>query len=278
MARPKRCRRICSEPEYAVFSPDAKVDASILRLSLDEYEALRLVDYEKQTHEQAAQQMDISRTTVTEIYESARYKMACALVEGRRLVIDGGNYRLCQEEHPGCHRQCHRDPNVTDRAEKHGTDMRGVKHTMKIAVTYENGQVFQHFGKTEQFKVYNVEMGEVKSCAIVDTDGNGHGALAGFLQDLQVEILICGGIGGGAQAALSQAGIRFYGGVSGSADEAVEELLAGTLVFDPLVRCDDKKEGEGHHCGGHHHEGQFCENHFKRHGNEAGHPCGGNQQ
>ncbi len=77
---------------------------------------------------------------------------------------------------------------------------------MKIAVTYENGQVYQHFGHTEQFKVYTVEEGKIVSSEVVGTNGQGHGALAQVLTSLQAEVLICGGIGGGAQAALPAAG------------------------------------------------------------------------
>ena len=103
---------------------------------------------------------------------------------------------------------------------------------MKIGVTYENGQIFQHFGHTEQFKIYTVEEGKVVSSEVVDTNGSGHGALAGFLTEYGVEVLICGGIGGGAQMALAEAGIQLFGGVSGDAD----------------VTCN-------HHGEHHHHEG-----------------------
>lgn len=125
--------------------------------------------------------------------------------------------------------------------------------TMKIAVTFANGDVFQHFGHTEQFKIYDIEDGKVVGTQIADTEGSGHGALAGMLSGLKVDALICGGIGGGAQTALAEAGIRLYGGVSGSADEAVERLLAGNLAFDPHVHCDHHGEGhqhtDGHSCG-----------------------------
>ena len=97
---------------------------------------------------------------------------------------------------------------------------------MKIAVTYENGQIFQHFGHTEQFKIYTVEHGKVVSSEVVDTNGSGHGALAGFLSEQNISVLICGGIGGGAQMALANAGIQLFGGVSGSCDDAVNALLA----------------------------------------------------
>ena len=125
---------------------------------------------------------------------------------------------------------------------------------MKIAVTHENGQIFQHFGHTEQFKVYEVEDGKIVSKTIVDTEGQGHGALAGLLTVIGADILICGGIGGGAQMALAEAGIKLYGGVSGSCDDAVNALLANKLSFNPEVRCDhhDHEHGEeGHNCGSH---------------------------
>jgi len=124
---------------------------------------------------------------------------------------------------------------------------------MKVAVTYENGQIFQHFGHTEQFKIYVVEEGKILSSQVVDTLGSGHGALAGFLSMLGVEVLICGGIGGGAQNALAQAGIRLFGGVQGDADKAVESFAAGTLSYDPEARCDhhEHHHGEGHDCGSH---------------------------
>ena len=128
---------------------------------------------------------------------------------------------------------------------------------MRIAVTYENGQVFQHFGHTEQFKIYNVADGKILSSQVVDTNGSGHGALGGFLADMGVDTLICGGIGVGAQNALTEAGIRFYGGASGDADKAVEALLAGTLAFDPNVHC-DHHDHEGHEHGGDHHCGGHC--------------------
>ena len=125
---------------------------------------------------------------------------------------------------------------------------------MRIAVTYESGRIFQHFGHTEQFKVYDVEGGEVLASEVVDTSGSGHGALVGVLVALQADILICGGIGGGAQMALAEAGIKFFGGVSGEADAAVEALLADRLEYNPNVKC-------SHHGEGHHHEGGSCGNH-----------------
>ena len=122
---------------------------------------------------------------------------------------------------------------------------------MKIAVTYENGEVFQHFGHTEQFKLYEVSGGKLLQTQVVDTNGSGHGALAGLLAQLGVDTLICGGIGGGAQAALAEANIRLIDGVQGNADEAVQAFLNGTLAFDPNVHCTHHEHGEGHSCGSH---------------------------
>ncbi len=133
---------------------------------------------------------------------------------------------------------------------------------MKIAVTYENGQVFQHFGHTAQFKLYEAADGKITSSEVVDTNGSGHGALAGFLAARGVDTLICGGIGGGAQAALAEANIRVMGGVQGDADKAAEAFLAGSLQYDPNVKCNHHGEhhGEGHDCGSHgnHHCGGHC--------------------
>lgn len=125
---------------------------------------------------------------------------------------------------------------------------------MKIAVTYGNGQIFQHFGHTEQFKVYEVKNNKIVSAEVIDTNGQGHGALAELLKIIGTDVLICGGIGGGAQKALAEAGIKLYGGVSGSCDTAVEALLAGNLGYNPNVKCDhhDHEHNEGaHSCGSH---------------------------
>ena len=124
---------------------------------------------------------------------------------------------------------------------------------MKIAVTYQNGQIFQHFGHTAQFKLYEVEDGKIVYSEVVDTMGSGHGALAGMLVALGVNAIICGGIGGGAQTALKAFGIAIYGGVQGSADAAAAALAAGELQYDPNARCDhhDHEHGEDHVCGEH---------------------------
>ena len=125
---------------------------------------------------------------------------------------------------------------------------------MKIAVTYDSENIFQHFGHTAYFKLYEIADNAIVSTQVQPTGGSGHGALANFLAAQGVQILICGGIGGGAQLALSSAGIRLYGGVRGNADAAVNALLAGELGYDPNVRCDhhDHEHGHSGHSCGHH--------------------------
>ena len=124
---------------------------------------------------------------------------------------------------------------------------------MKIAVPFSNGEVFQHFGHTETFKLYEVENGKVISIDIADTNGSGHDALAAFLAELSVNVLVCGGIGSGAQEALTGAGIEICSGAKGDADDAVNAYLRGELQ-SAGVNCDhhDHEDGEGcgSHCGG----------------------------
>ena len=147
---------------------------------------------------------------------------------------------------------------------------------MKIATTYENGNVFQHFGRTEYFKVYEVEDGAVVSSEVIGSDGIGHGALAGLLANHDIQVLICGGLGGGALNALTNAGIEVCAGASGNADEAVAAYLRGELV-DTGANCDHHHHGEGEECCGHG-EGEDHEC-CGGHGHEEGEDhecCGGN--
>ena len=135
---------------------------------------------------------------------------------------------------------------------------------MRIAVTYEDGGIFQHFGHTEQFKIYTVENGKITDSTVVDTNGQGHGALASVLMSLDADILICGGIGGGAQMALADAGIKLFGGVSGNCDEAVKAFIEGTLGYNPNVKCShhDHEHGNGvHKCGDHGCDSHNCGGH-----------------
>ena len=232
------------------FAPEGISPRDCAALTLDEFEVLRIVDYEGCTHEQCAARMDVSRTTVTEIYQSARYKLADCLVNGKRLEIAGGNVRICDGSATACcGKRCRRAENV----QAQPAPIEKGENIMRIAVTYENDNIFQHFGHTAQFKIYDVEDHQIQKAEVVDTMGSGHGALAGFLVMQRVDAVICGGIGGGAQAALNRMGIRLYGGCVGNCDNAVLALLEGKLDFNPDVRCShhDHEHGEGHTCGDH---------------------------
>lgn len=236
MPRTTKCRRIYGFPDYYSFIPEDADAGSIetIMLSLDEFETIRLLDHEGLNQEECAVRMGVARTTVTAMYESARKKIIDAIVEGKRLCIAGGNIEIDRER------------NVLSVDIK----SKGAK-TMRVAVTYDNGNVFGHFGRTEQFKVYDIEDGKIVSSKILDTNGEGCGALAGILNIADADALICGGIGGGAQMALEEAGIKLYAGASGSTDAAVEALIAGTLDASGEANCDhhNHEEAHGHSCG-----------------------------
>lgn len=259
MARRCKKRRVCSLPRCQSFAPDSadKGEPPII-MTVDEYECVRLIDFAGLTQAECAAQMCVARTTVQSIYDSARHKLACSLVEGKWLSISGGAYDLCDGRTDCCpnHRHCRnwnagRDSLVMDVG-------RNVA-MKKVAVTYDNGQIFQHFGHTEAFKLYDIEEGKIVREEVVSTYGSGHGALADFLKGWQVDTLICGGIGAGAQHALAAAGIALYGGVAGDADGAVQALVSWNLNYQAGATCD--------HHGHHGHHGHACGHH--------GHGCGG---
>ena len=119
---------------------------------------------------------------------------------------------------------------------------------MKIAVSYEDGNIFQHFGHSKMFKIYEIDGQNIVDTKIIEAQGSGHSALATMLDDINVDALICGGIGNGAMEALVQMGIEVCSGVSGDADEAVAEYLNGSLESQG-VNCDHHNNGEEHSCG-----------------------------
>ena len=237
MPRKPLCRNIHSYPDFWSFSPDDPGRTETIILSLDEYETIRLIDYEGLTQEQCGGRMGVARTTVTAIYDSARKKLSKVIVEGKRLQIAGGNYQIISK--------------FSININKKGSN------AMRIAVAYENGQIFQHFGRTEQFKIYDVEDGKIVSEQILSANGIGHGALAGLLKMADTDVLICGGIGMGARTAMAETGIKIYPGAQGSADSAAEAFLAGNLSYDPDAEC-GHRNGEEHQCGHEHGKGHQC--------------------
>lgn len=271
MPRPSRCRRVCAEPIFRAFNVDQN-EKDPVKLYVDEFEVIRLVDFEKRTHEQCARQMLISRTTVTEIYEKARYKIADALVNGKPLLIAGGHYKVCRGEgaqncpgHGCCQRRNQFHMNLTIK-----------ENTMKIAVPVKNDNIYQHFGMSAAFKIYTIENQAIVSTEVVETNGRGHGAMLDLLLNHQVNCVICGGIGEGAIENLKQVGIELVAGINAQSDEAVKAYLARNLQSDLQAACDKSLhhgQGRGHgHCGGdqcgsdcdcqgHAHQHCHCQNH-----------------
>lgn len=260
MSRPPKCRRVCHFPPALEFFPKSDdMPREAVILTLDEYETIRLIDWEGLSQEECSGRMQVARTTAQKIYDSARHKLAQALVTGASLRIGGGAYRLCDGAEP-----CPGREGCFKHSLSQSYDTQKGEHVMRIAVTYENGEIFQHFGHTEFFKVYDVEDGKILSSQVVSTNGSGHGALAEVLHTLHADALICGGIGGGAQQALASVGIQLFGGVSGNADAAVEALISGNLAYNPDVKCNHHGEHhheEGHTCGSHGCGNHSCGNH-----------------
>lgn len=224
MARQSKRKIIGKMPEYTKFYSEKKDELKIV-LSLEEYETIRLIDYLGYDQKQCAKMMEVSRSTVVSLYNMARKKLARFLLEGHAMEIHGGYYQLKQDKG-----DC----------------------KMKIAVTCVDGKVFQHFGHCPSFLICDVEDGKIVKTEMVDSSQSGCGALAGFLADLQVEVVICGGIGGGAKNHLAASGLQVLPGASGDALAQVESYIAGTLDYNPDQECDHHEHGENHQCHGHH--------------------------
>ena len=195
--RKGRTRFVGIVPEFVGFVPDGIPTGDTVELAYDELEVIRLLDLEKMSQEEAAAHMGVSRTTVTGIYKRARSKVADSLVNGNVAFPPCGSADF-----------------------KFASNPKKKEALMRVAVAYENGEIFQHFGRTQTFKLYDIDDGRVVAMQVVDTQGSGHGVLAGFLKGNDVDVLLCGGIGGGAQSALAAQGIELYGGLSGLADDA----------------------------------------------------------
>jgi len=245
MPRPSKPRLICTAPNIQPF----KNQSDQIVLSLDEYETIRLIDFEDFTQDECAKMMDVARTTVQAIYTNARKKVSESIVLGKSIVIRGGDVRLCPHYQEGfkCRKKCLRhSPKKAIYLLNETEDIH-----MRIAITYKDGQVFQHFGRSEFFKIYDVKDGEIITTAIIPTNGNGHGALGNFLKQAKVDALICGGIGAGARNVLKNADIALYPGVTGDSDEACKAFIAGTLIYQPDIECHDHHHEDGHSCQDH---------------------------
>ncbi len=252
MPRPQKMRTVYQLPVCRSFLADPS--SGDISLTLDELEAIRLTDQEGLDQSACAERLHVARSTAQNILRGARGKVADALVNGKSIHIAGGNVEYSDDSRFGCCRWEFRS--VPAVGGINGLRKEG-KETMNVAVTYEKetGDIFQHFGRTEYFKVYELDGGRIAGSRVVSTNGQGHGALAGVLKELKADALICGGIGGGARMALDSVGIQLFPGCTGSADDAVSDFLAGKLSFDPNAHCDHHDHEEEHGCGG---EGHGC--------------------
>lgn len=251
MARKISNKIVRAKPRYNILSPveDFEISSeSIIHLHLEEWESLRLVDYLGLSQQEASESMDVSRQTVQTLLQSARKKVSRSIVESLPIMIKGGNYSTELENIEGMNK-------------------------MKLAITYENNQVFPHFGRTPNFKIYEIENGNIIKQEIIQTPASGHGALVDFLVENKVNTLICGGIGGGAVNALQEAGIAIYSGASGEADAQVNSFIKGQLPLTGTANCNHHHEHNHQHKHG---EGEGgCHNHKHMHGEEG---CHGHNQ
>ena len=236
MPRPIRLKTIRDLPLALYFAASNEQNLETkpsITLNLEEWECLRLVDYLGMDQEEAAVSLDVSRQLLQMLLRSARQKVARALVEVLPLHIRDGYYTYTDVV----------GESRIDRSEE-----------MKVAVTCFQDDVFQHFGRTPEFAIFQVEDGKIVKEERVAAPAEGHGALAGFLKTQNVNTLICGGIGGGAINALRAAGIEVFTGASGNVRDQAESLLAGKLPQQGDANCDHSGHDHGHEAGCGHHD------------------------
>lgn len=244
MPRPEKKRYVCPLNGERRFSTEG--DAPALDIRADELEALRLCDLEELSQQEAASSMGVSRGTLQRLLYSAHRQVAFALVCGHPIRLNPP-----KEGHCLCRGRCRFCKDTPQ-----GTQTGGNK--IIIAVTSENGEVFQHFGHTPEFTIYEVKGEELLGPRVISMGGQGHGALAGLLDALGVEVLICGGIGGGAQMALDEIGVKVVGGASGNVEATVKAFLAGTLETRGDFSCHHHEHDANHRCGEHGCGGHGC--------------------
>ena len=228
MARPKQNRIITSSPGVSGFKPYGRCcqKREAIQLRYDEYESIRLIDYNGQLQEDAAKSMNISRPTFTRIYSEARKKIAMALVEGKRIVISNDNIEFEEYQQQKSNIQV---------------------MNQKIAIPTSEGKLWQHFGKAPEVTFVTVENGQVKETVVLKAPEHEHGSMPRFIAAQGSTDVLCGGLGQGAVNILNELGIQVHGGAPTIAvDEAVSQYLGGTIVYGDSS-CH-------HHCDGHHHE------------------------
>ncbi len=228
MGRCKQSRQVFATPSVAGFRPYGRCNrrGECITLLFDEYEAVRLLDYEGRQQTEAAEIMGVSRPTLTRIYMEARHKIAQSMVEGRPLVITGGNTDFVSYQ-----------TNKTDI----------IMMNQKIAIPTNNGALWPHFGKAPQVTIVTVEEGQVKETIVLEAPEHEHGAMPRFIASQGCTDVLCGGLGAGAVNMLNQLGIQVHAGAPAiPIPELLAQYLGGTITYG---------DGTCHHdgCGDHHH-------------------------
>jgi len=227
MVRPKHNRIVSKSPIISGFRPYGRCcsKGECVQMKYDEYEVIRLIDHDGKMQAEAAEQMNISRPTLTRIYACARKKLAIALVEGKRIVITNDNldFKTYQQQK---------------------TNIQVMNQ--KIAIPTCEGKLWQHFGKAPEVTFVTVENGEVKESVVMQAPEHEHGAMPRFIAAQGATDVLCGGLGQGAVNMLNQLGIQVHGGAPTIAvEEVLSQYLGGTIVYG---------DSSCHHHCDHHHE------------------------
>ena len=211
MPRPRKSRKVCHFPRCHSFGPTEQIPAKEpVILTVDEYEAVRLIDQEGFSQESCGVRMGIARTTVQQIYATARKKLAQMLVEGIPLKIAGGDYQLCSGRQECGETMCFK--------QYYSKEYEKPEPCVRIAAAYDAGKICLNFEDARQFKIYDVRKKNLLASRVVDIQAADRNQLACILTALRTNILICGYISAGIGLALDAAGIRVHGDISGDAD------------------------------------------------------------
>lgn len=219
MSRPTKQRRVCCFPYSLSYYPEAYAGDTVIILTVDEFETIRLIDREGFTQEMCCKQLGVARTTVQKIYDTARKKLADAITTGTPFRVEGGEFGLCPGNSDNCPiKDCQK--NKFELPEKE-------EHTKRLAIAVCGDSVCEDFGGTKQFKLYDVDTqdGKMLRTVTVNLNGSGHALLVRVLTSINADTLICGNIGSGARQALLDANMEIYDNMNGNADTSVEKVL-----------------------------------------------------
>lgn len=218
MARPPKAKKVYEMPKYRRFGAIDKKAEKVINISIEQFEAIRLIDRVGLTQVEAAKQMDVARTTLQRLYDSGRIKLAIALVDGCELDISGGNYEICKKVR-----------NCSDCCSKNKNSFFKECNIMRIAVACMGKNVSEHFGHCENFTFFDAENGKIVAQNSVPSPEHKPGRLPNFLHDQGAVVVIAGGMGPGAIDIFNAHNIEVIVGARGDAKTAVENYLAGDL-------------------------------------------------